>query len=76
MPGRRELLITEADWDELTEVNLKSAFVVKQAVLSGMRSAGRGRIINISSVAAPVGGVVGPHYAASKAGMIGYPRVR
>jgi 3-oxoacyl-[acyl-carrier protein] reductase len=36
-----------------------------------MRAARFGRIINITSVAAQVGGVVGPHYAASKAGMIG-----
>lgn len=63
--------ITEADWDELIAVNLKSAFLVTQAVLPHMRSAGWGRIINISSVAAQTGGVVGPHYAASKAGMIG-----
>ena len=36
-----------------------------------MRARRWGRIVNISSVAAQVGGVVGPHYAASKAGMIG-----
>jgi 3-oxoacyl-[acyl-carrier protein] reductase len=36
-----------------------------------MRAARWGRIINISSTAAHVGGVVGPHYAASKAGLIG-----
>jgi len=63
--------IGEKDWDEIIDVNLKSAFLATQAVLPGMRAAGWGRIINISSVAAQVGGVVGPHYAASKAGMIG-----
>lgn len=63
--------ISEADWNELIDVNLKSAFLVTQAVLPKMRSTHWGRIINISSVAAQVGGVVGPHYAASKAGMIG-----
>lgn len=63
--------ITEADWDEIIDVNLKSAFLVTQAVLPAMRTAGWGRIINISSVAAQVGGLVGPHYASSKAGMIG-----
>ena len=36
-----------------------------------MRSAGWGRIINIASTAAQTGGSVGPHYAASKAGLIG-----
>jgi 3-oxoacyl-[acyl-carrier protein] reductase len=63
--------ISERDWDELIEVNLKSCFLVTQAVVAGMRRRRWGRIINISSVAAQVGGVVGPHYAASKAGMIG-----
>ena len=63
--------VTEADWDEVVDVNLKSAFFVSQAVLPAMRAARWGRIINISSTAAHVGGVVGPHYAASKAGLIG-----
>ncbi len=63
--------ITEEDWDEVIAVNLKSAFLVSQRVLPAMRAAGWGRIINISSVAAQLGGVIGPHYAASKAGMHG-----
>ena len=63
--------ITEQDWDELLTVNLKSCFLVTQAVLPGMRARRWGRIINLSSVAAHVGGVVGAHYAASKAGMLG-----
>jgi 3-oxoacyl-[acyl-carrier protein] reductase len=63
--------IREEDWDELINVNLKSAFLVTQQVLPGMRARHWGRIINISSVAAHTGGVVGPHYAASKAGMLG-----
>ena len=63
--------ITEADWDEIIDINLKSAFLMTQAVVPGMRRQRWGRIINISSVAAQTGGVVGPHYASSKAGMIG-----
>ena len=63
--------ITESDWDELIDVNLKSCFLVTQAFLPAMRTRRWGRIINISSVAAQIGGVVGPHYAASKAGMLG-----
>ena len=63
--------ITERDWDEMVAVNLKSMFLVKQAVLPGMRARRWGRIINLSSVAAQLGGVVGPHYAASKAGIHG-----
>jgi 3-oxoacyl-[acyl-carrier protein] reductase len=63
--------ITEKDWDETIQINLKSVFLVTQAVLPDMRSRKYGRIVNISSSAAQLGGVVGPHYAASKAGMIG-----
>jgi len=63
--------ITETDWDEILTVNLKSMFLVTQAVLPGMRQRRWGRIINLSSVAAQLGGVIGPHYAASKAGCLG-----
>lgn len=63
--------ITERDWDELIDINLKSCFLVTQAFLPAMRKRKWGRIINVSSVAAQIGGVVGPHYAASKAGMLG-----
>jgi 3-oxoacyl-[acyl-carrier protein] reductase len=63
--------ITEADWDEVVDTNLKSCFLLTQALLPAMRAQRWGRIINLSSVAAQVGGVVGPHYAASKAGMHG-----
>jgi 3-oxoacyl-[acyl-carrier protein] reductase len=63
--------LTEAAWDETLTTNLKSVFLVTQAVLPKMREQKWGRIINLSSTAAQVGGVVGPHYAASKAGIIG-----
>ena len=63
--------ITETEWDEVLTVNLKSVFLVTQAVVGGMRQRKWGRIINLSSVAAQTGGAVGAHYAASKAGIIG-----
>jgi 3-oxoacyl-[acyl-carrier protein] reductase len=63
--------ITETEWDEILRVNLKSVFLVTQAVIAGMRKRKWGRIINLSSVAAQTGGAVGAHYAASKAGIIG-----
>lgn len=66
--------VTEADFDETITVNLKSAFLVTQAVLPGMRERGWGRIVNISSGAAHTGGIMGPHYTASKAGMEGLTR--
>lgn len=66
--------ITEKDWDEVMDVNLKSVFLVTRAVLPNMRAAKWGRIINMSSVAAQLGGIVGPHYTASKAGILGLTR--
>jgi len=63
--------ITGQDFDEILLANLKSSFLVTQAALPAMRAQRWGRIVMISSVAAHLGGVVGPHYAASKAGMIG-----
>ena len=63
--------ITIEDFDATIAVNLRSAFLVTQAVLPSMRSRKWGRLIFVGSVAAQVGGVVGPHYAASKAGMVG-----
>lgn len=63
--------LTEADWTATIDTNLKSAFLVTQAALPDMRARHWGRLVFISSVAASVGGIVGPHYAASKAGMHG-----
>ena len=63
--------ITEQDWDRVLAVNLKSAFLVTQAVFQGMRELHWGRIINISSVAAQTGGITAPPYVASKAGLWG-----
>ncbi|WFU92233.1 3-oxoacyl-ACP reductase FabG (plasmid) [Rhizobium sp. CC1099] len=70
-PSRPIDQITAADWDETIRVNLTSAFHVTQAAVPGLRERKWGRIITISSVAAQLGGVIGPHYAASKAGLIG-----
>ena len=63
--------IAESDWDDVVNINLKSAFLVTQVVLPGMRRRKWGRIVFISSLAAQRGGLVGPHYSAAKAGMHG-----
>jgi 3-oxoacyl-[acyl-carrier protein] reductase len=63
--------LTEAIWDATIAHNLTSVFLVTQAALPAMRRLKWGRIINLSSTAAQIGGVVGPHYAASKAGIHG-----
>jgi 3-oxoacyl-[acyl-carrier protein] reductase len=66
--------MTEESWNDMIASNLTSCFLVTQAALPGMRSRHWGRIINISSVAAQAGSIVGVHYAASKAGMLGLTR--
>jgi 3-oxoacyl-[acyl-carrier protein] reductase len=66
--------VSENDWDEILRVNLKSVFLMTNAVLPAMRKRGWGRIVNISSVAAHTGGLVSPQYTASKAGIIGLTR--
>ena len=66
--------IREEDWNEMIAVNLTSCFLMTQAVLPGMRARRWGRIINLSSVAGQAGSVIGLHYAAAKAGMLGLTR--
>jgi 3-oxoacyl-[acyl-carrier protein] reductase len=63
-----------ATWDATMATNLRGPFLVTSAVLPDMRKKRWGRLIYISSTAARVGGIVGPHYTASKAGMEGLMR--
>lgn len=72
MPAKSFEEISVKDWDETIRVNLNSAFYWCREVVPAMKEMKFGRIVNISSLAARGGGgVVGPHYAASKAGMLG-----
>jgi 3-oxoacyl-[acyl-carrier protein] reductase len=70
-PVQPLLEITLEDWQRVLTTNLTSAFLLTQTALPGMIAAKFGRIIMLSSIAAQTGGVIGPHYAASKAGLIG-----
>jgi len=63
--------ISLEDWQRMLAVNLTGAFLVAQSVFAGMCERGHGRIVFISSVAAYTGGIIGAHYAASKAGLHG-----
>jgi 3-oxoacyl-[acyl-carrier protein] reductase len=71
--GRRQDLdeVSIEDFDETVAINLRAPFLLAQRTLPGMRARGFGRILFVSSVAAFTGGIVGPHYAASKAGLHG-----
>lgn len=61
-------------WDEMMAVNLRSVFLCSRAVLPGMIRRKWGRIISISSQLAHKGAADMAHYAAAKAGVIGFTR--
>jgi 3-oxoacyl-[acyl-carrier protein] reductase len=71
--GERRTLdaVSLEDWDATLDVNLRAPFLLAQRTVPGMRERGWGRVLLMSSVAAATGGLVGPHYAASKAGLDG-----
>jgi 2-dehydro-3-deoxy-D-gluconate 5-dehydrogenase len=66
---------SEADWDAVMDVNLKSAFFLTQAVGRRMLAAGRGKIINIASMLSFQGGIRVASYTASKSGIAGLTRL-
>ena len=70
-PGRRVEQIETEEWDRLHAVNLRAPFLLARRVLPGMERRGFGRIVLLSSVAAYTGGIIGAHYASSKAGLHG-----
>ncbi|WEX73932.1 2-dehydro-3-deoxy-D-gluconate 5-dehydrogenase KduD [Sinorhizobium numidicum] len=66
---------TEADWDEVMDVNLKSAFFFAQASARHMLRNGGGKIINIASMLSFQGGIRIASYTASKSGLAGLTRL-
>lgn len=67
---------TEADWDAVMDVNLKSTFFLTQAVARTMLADGKGgKVINIASLLSFHGGIRIPSYTASKSGLAGLTRL-
>ncbi len=62
--------IEPEEWRRLMDVNLTGAFFCTKAALPDLKR-NRGKIVNVSSIAGKMGGTLGAHYAASKAGLIG-----
>ena len=65
------LRLTDDDWDQVLDANLKGAFHTTRAIIKGMMKRRAGRIINISSIVGLIGNKGQANYAASKAGLIG-----
>lgn len=66
--------MTEQQWDEVMNTNLKSAFALTKSAMRPMMKAKAGSIINITSVVGITGNAGQANYAASKAGMIGFTK--
>ncbi|HEY8614600.1 2-dehydro-3-deoxy-D-gluconate 5-dehydrogenase KduD [Phenylobacterium sp.] len=69
------LEFTEADWDAVIDVNLKSAFFLSQAAARVMVEKGAGKIINIASMLSFQGGIRVASYTASKSGIAGLTKL-
>lgn len=65
--------MTEQQWDQVFDVNLKGVFYCCQAVVPILRDKGYGRIVNVSSVSR-FGNPGQANYAATKAGLVGFTR--
>ena len=66
--------MTEAQWDNVINNDLKSVFLMTQAVQPSMWKQGHGSIVNISSVVGIGGNIGQANYAAAKAGIIGFTK--
>lgn len=66
--------VTPEYWDERMAVNLRHQFFASQAVTPGMTQAGRGSIINMSSIAWMIPSTGLPAYVTAKAGIVGLTR--
>jgi 3-oxoacyl-[acyl-carrier protein] reductase len=63
--------MSEDEWDQVLQVNLKSAMILSKGVVRPMMKARWGRIVNITSVVGATGNPGQANYAASKAGLVG-----
>jgi 2-dehydro-3-deoxy-D-gluconate 5-dehydrogenase len=67
---------TEADWDDVIDLNLKSVFFLAQAAARQyLAQGGGGKIVNIASMLSFQGGIRVPSYTASKSGVLGLTRL-
>jgi len=67
--------MSEADWDLVIDVHLKGTFLCTSAIGPRMRDAGRGVIVNMSSVSGKIGNIGQANYSSAKAGMVALTKV-
>ena len=65
---------SEADWDDVLQVDLKAVFFLSQTAAKTMIAQGGGKIINVASMLSFQGGIIVPSYAAAKSGVAGITR--
>lgn len=71
----RILELTEERWDEVIDLNLKSAYLCCRAVAASMMERKSGAIVNVSSIAGRTGGALGSiHYSTAKGGLITFTK--
>jgi 3-oxoacyl-[acyl-carrier protein] reductase len=74
-PSAKLFDLSEAEWDQVMDVNLKGTFLSVQACLPALKARGKGRVVVTSSITGPITGNAGwSHYSASKAGQLGFLR--
>lgn len=74
-PAARMMEMTLQQWNEVLSTNLAGAFLCVKACTPSLARSGRGRIVLTSSITGPITGYPGwTHYAASKAGQLGFMR--
>jgi 3-oxoacyl-[acyl-carrier protein] reductase len=73
-PRRPFIDMTEAEWDEVIDVNLKSVFHCTKLALPHMLERGAGKIVNVSSIHVFRAGANLSHYTAAKSGVVGLTR--
>lgn len=66
--------MSEDEWDRVIRVNLRGTFLCCQAAAEAMRPRKQGRILNVASGRGVAGAPNAAHYAASKAGVIGFTK--
>jgi 3-oxoacyl-[acyl-carrier protein] reductase len=73
-PRRLDFAHEDEDWEQTLQINLSAVFRLSKACLRRMLKERHGRIINIGSVVGSIGNAGQVHYAAAKAGLVGFTK--